>query len=343
MQSTARPDARGIALCLASAVGFGAMAIFAKEAYAGGASIATLLAVRFTRAAIALWALVLRGRGAARRAATPSPARSRARSLAPGFELGVLYAAEASAWFIALSRIDAALAELLLYAYPAIVVIGAAVLGREALTAARIQVLALVTAGLALVLAAGAISSVDVVGLVAALSSACLYATYVLVSDRVVADRDPLLVSAQITTSAAALFLVYGALTGSIDLAMSGRAWVAALALTALSTVVPILAFLEGMKRVGVSTATLLSSAEPVVTVALAMVVLGELLAPVQLAGGALVVGALVVLARAATPPPVLLGADAVTELGYARPDEPAPLPAGAAPAREVRERAAVG
>ena len=54
-----RPDPRGVALCLASAVGFGAMAIFAKEAYAGGAGIPTLLAVRFTLAAVVLWALVL--------------------------------------------------------------------------------------------------------------------------------------------------------------------------------------------------------------------------------------------------------------------------------------------
>ena len=38
----------------ASAAGFGAMAIFAKEAYAGGASIPTLLAVRFTLAAAVL-------------------------------------------------------------------------------------------------------------------------------------------------------------------------------------------------------------------------------------------------------------------------------------------------
>ena len=42
-----RAHPRGVALCLASAAGFGAMAIFAKEAYAGGATIPTLLAVRF--------------------------------------------------------------------------------------------------------------------------------------------------------------------------------------------------------------------------------------------------------------------------------------------------------
>ena len=319
-----RPDPRGVALCLASAVGFGAMAIFAKEAYAGGASIPTLLAVRFTLAAVVLWALVLRARP--RRVVGSSRQAGRVdKSILAGLALGVLYAVEATAWFVALSRIDAALAELLLYAYPALVVLGAAALGRERLTRGRVQALALSTAGIALVLLAGEMSTVDLLGVAAAVASACLYAAYVLVSDRVVADRDPLLVSAQVVSGAALCFLLYGATTGSIDLALSLRAWVATLSLTILSTVVPILAFLKGMQLVGVGTATILSTAEPVVTVGLAMLVLGERLAPVQLAGGALVVGALFLLTRVPKAH-----------------DAPAQSP-GPAPAREVREGDAVG
>jgi drug/metabolite transporter (DMT)-like permease len=331
-----------VALCLASAVGFAAMAIFAKKAYAGGANVPTLLALRFGLASLTLWALVrTRARG------LPRTAPAGVRAHVPGFALGVLYAVEASAWFFALTRIDAALGELLLYGYPAVVIAGAALLGREPITRARLRVLALITAGLVLVLAAGSISAVDLAGLIAALSTTFLYATYVLVSDRVVAERDPILVSAQITTSAALLFFVYGLATSSLDFgALDAQAWVAALSLTVLSTVVPILAFLEGMKRVGVGTATLLSTAEPVVTVGLAMVVLGERLAPIQLLGGALVVAALVVLSRASTPapPPGLVDVEAIRGDGYARGDAAAPaLPAAAAPAREVREHAALG
>lgn len=323
-----RPDPRGVALCLASAAGFGAMAIFAKEAYAGGASIPTLLAVRFTLAALVLWALVLRGRGPLRARRVVDPPRLAGRidhSLLAGLALGVLYATEATAWFIALSRIDAALAELLLYAYPALVVIGAALLGRERMTRGRVQALVLSSIGTALVLVAGEMSTVDLVGVVAAVTSACLYAGYVLVSDRVVAGRNPIEVSAQVTTGAALCFLVYGAATGSIDLALSAQAWVATVSLTILSTVVPILAFLQGMQRVGIGTATIISTAEPLITVGLAMVVLGERLAPVQLAGGALVLAALGLLTR-------VPGAH-----------EPAPEAARPAPAREVREPVAVG
>lgn len=328
MPHAARPDPRGVALCLASAVGFGAMAIFAKAAYAGGADIPTLLAIRFTLAAAVLWALVAPRRS---RAATedPRPGGRRARPL-PGLALGVLYAVEASAWFFALSRIDAALAELLLYAYPALVVVGAALLGRERLTRGRVQALALSSVGTALVLVAGDMSTVDVLGIAAAMASACLYAGYVLISDRVVAEGDPLLVSAQVVTGATLCFLGYGLSTGSIDLALSAEAWVAALSIAILSTVVPILAFLKGMQLVGVGTATILSTGEPVVTVGLAMLVLGERLAPVQLLGGVVVLAALVGLAR---------GRGSRVSGAH----EPAPASARPAPARKVGERASVG
>jgi drug/metabolite transporter (DMT)-like permease len=47
---------RGIALCVLSACGFGAMAIFAKEAYAAGVTVVTLLSLRFLLAAALFWA-----------------------------------------------------------------------------------------------------------------------------------------------------------------------------------------------------------------------------------------------------------------------------------------------
>ena len=55
----------GTLLCLASAAAFGAMAVLGKLAYDDGATVGTLLAVRFLLAAALFWALVLAG-GAAR-------------------------------------------------------------------------------------------------------------------------------------------------------------------------------------------------------------------------------------------------------------------------------------
>src|SRR4051794_25188889 len=105
------PHRRGIALCVLSACGFGAMAIFAKEAYAEGVTVVTLLAVRFVMAALLFWAVVLIRR-------TPLPSR---RVLLTGLALGAGgYAVQAGLYFAALTRIDASLVSLLLYLYPAL-------------------------------------------------------------------------------------------------------------------------------------------------------------------------------------------------------------------------------
>src|SRR5947199_6799786 len=53
----------GSTLCLASGAAFGAMAIFAKLAYGQGATVGTVLAVRFTLAAALFWALVVASGG----------------------------------------------------------------------------------------------------------------------------------------------------------------------------------------------------------------------------------------------------------------------------------------
>jgi drug/metabolite transporter (DMT)-like permease len=54
--------------------------------------------------------------------------------------------------------------------------------------------------------------------------------------------------------------------------------------------------FFAGLKRVGPTSASILSTAEPVTTVVLAFLAFGESLGPVQLVGGALVLAAALVL-----------------------------------------------
>src|SRR6476619_6421418 len=116
-------NTRGITLCVLSACGFGAMAIFAKYAYDTGFDVVTLLMVRFLLAAVVFWAIV-----AMRRSPLP-PRRVALTGLTLG---GVGYAAQAGLFFGALERIDASLTSLLLYTYPAMVFVAALALGREA-------------------------------------------------------------------------------------------------------------------------------------------------------------------------------------------------------------------
>ena len=118
----------GAALCIASAAAFGAMAVFGKFAYDEGATVGTLLSIRFIFAASLFW-LLLAARGAL------GEVRSlRGRDVRVGIALGMCgYALQAGCYFAALDRIDASLLALLLYTFPAMVAAAAVALGRERL------------------------------------------------------------------------------------------------------------------------------------------------------------------------------------------------------------------
>jgi drug/metabolite transporter (DMT)-like permease len=66
-----------------------------------------------------------------------------------------------------------------------------------------------------------------------------------------------------------------------------------------VATLIPVATFLAGLKRVGPSDAAMLSTLEPVVTVLLAAGMFGELLKPVTLLGGAMILSAVLLVTRA--------------------------------------------
>src|SRR3712207_5408687 len=143
------------------------MGIFGKLAYDEGATVGTLLAVRFVLAALLFWALILASRGGGDIRAVPG--RDLAAALALG---GCGYALQAGGYFVALERIDASILALLLYTFPAMVAVAAVVLGRDRFDAGRAAALLLASAGLVLVLANGEGGDLDAVGTAFALGAA---------------------------------------------------------------------------------------------------------------------------------------------------------------------------
>lgn len=285
-------------MCAASAASFGAMGVFGKLAYDAGAGVLTLLVVRF-----ALAALMLGGASATRRRRMERPGRRmRVAALALG---AVGYAAQSALFFAALTRLDAGLTALVLYLYPALVTLGAVALGRDRLDRVRVASLLLAFTGLVLVVFVGAPAEVDALGVALALGAAFTYTGYILISDTVLADVEPLRLSASVCSGAAASFALAAVVSGAVDFGFepAGWLWIGAIAL--VSTVLAILLFFGGLGRVGPSRASIISTLEPLVTVLLAFAVFGEQLAATQLLGGALVLGSVVLLqTRGAHPPP---------------------------------------
>ena len=136
-------------------------------------------------------------------------------------------------------------------------------------------------AGVLLALAGGVGGALDPIGIALALAAAVIYASYVLVSDRLLGTTEPLRARND-------------ALRGRCDRVCARRRGnrvarrraclsrtlllIAAIALVA--TVLPIAAFLGGVRRLGPSRATILGTVEPPLTIGLSAVVFGERLTP---------------------------------------------------------------
>jgi drug/metabolite transporter (DMT)-like permease len=279
-------------MCLGSGAAFGAMAIFGKLAYDEGATVGTLLAARFALAAVLFWALVLAADGV-------RELRALARhDIRVGLALGGCgYALQAGCFFAALERIDASLLSLLLYTFPAMVAAAAVALGRDRIDGRRLAALTLASGGLTLVVAGAGAGALDPLGAALGLGAAVVYTTYILVSDGIARRVSPRLLSALVCTSGAASLTAAAALLGELrtgELTVAGWGWLACLAV--VSTVAAVSLFFGGLRRVGPTTASILATVEPIVTVVLAFLVFGETLGVVQIAGGALVLAAVLVL-----------------------------------------------
>ena len=219
-------------------------------------------------------------------------------AVAIGFGLGAIgYATQAGLFFAALQRLDASLLALVLYTYPAWVMLGSLALGREQPTRRRVLALALSSAGLVVLLAGASAGAVDAVGVAMGIGASLAYTVYILVADRAGLDIPPLALTALVCVGAMCTLGIAGVASGSLSLALSAEAWMWLGLIAVVSTAVPIVAFFAGLARVGPSTAAILSSFEPVVTVALAYLAFSEVLSGVQLVGAALVLGAAVLLA----------------------------------------------
>jgi drug/metabolite transporter (DMT)-like permease len=114
-----------------------------------------------------------------------------------------------------------------------------------------------------------------------------------------------------VATGATASFTVAGLVRGGLPYPRTSDGWAAVAVIAAVATVIPMAALFAGIERVGAPTASIVSTFEPVVTVVLAGLVLGETLSLVEATGAACVIAAVRLLAKRAVslpgpePPPV--------------------------------------
>ncbi len=277
----------GQLLCIASALCFGAMAILGRFAAASGVDTSTLLLLRFTIAGAVLWGLL-----AVRRERLPA-----GRDLAILVGMGAVgYAGQAFSYFSALEHASAGLVALLLYLHPVIVAVLARIVLGQALRPAQLAAIALAVAGSALTV--GDTADGSALGVLFGLAAATIYAVYILTGSRLSSATTPIASTTVVVTAAAGVFAARAAVAG-VRLPATAGGWAAVLAIALVCTVAAVALFLAGLERLGPVRATIYSTVEPAFTILLAWLVLGEQLTLLRACGGALILGGVLLLARA--------------------------------------------
>jgi drug/metabolite transporter (DMT)-like permease len=283
---TAAADRRfGVVLIIISAASFGVMPIFTRLAYNAGAEPITVLFLRFTIAAVVMNLIMV-----LRRIAYP-----RSLILLELILLGAIaYVGESLAYFLALKMASAGLVALLLYIYPALVTALSAIFLKEHLTRVKIVALFLALSGTALTLRIS--SGGSLMGILLGIAAAVDYAIYILLGSRIVRRSGPMASTTVIITSTAGVYVGIVAIQGAIYPSTS-TGWIAIIAIALISTVLAFVTFFAGLKRIGPTSTSTLSTFEPIVAVVLAAIVLGETISSIQILGGILILAAVVLLA----------------------------------------------
>ena len=267
----------GPILIVISAVSFGALPIFARLAYAAGATPTTVLLLRFVLAAVVMVFVMIVRR-------IPFP---RGRVLLGLVLMGGLgYVGQSFAYFTALTMASAGLVALLLYLYPAIVTLLSAFIFKDRLTLTKMGAVLLALVGT--VLTIGPTGGGRTLGIMLGIAAAVIYSIYILAGSRITPQAGSIPSSTIVMISAA---LVYSGIVTVQGPAfpVTPLGWAAIVAIALISTVLAIVAFFAGLERIGPSRASTISTFEPVVSVVLAALVLGESFNALQVVGGCLI------------------------------------------------------
>lgn len=281
----------GRTFAVLAAFGFSLKAIFVKLAYAAAAvDAATLLALRM---GIALPFFLWLARKPADGQAAPLDRSTFGQVLllgCLGYYLSSLFD------FEGLRYITAGLERLILYIYPTLVLLLQIWFSKRKPSRGAWQAIGCCYLGLAVAFAhdlrqTGASSDV-LIGAGWVLASAVTYALYYLGTGNVVGKLGSMRLTGLTGATSSLMVLAHWLLRGEPQqlLALPAQVWLDAALMALLSTVLPIWALAQAIRRMGAGEAAAIGSLGPVLTVAAAWWLLGEQLSLVQLAGLALVI-----------------------------------------------------
>lgn len=222
--------------------------------------------------------------------------------------LGILgVAASNYFYYLAIERTNVATAIVVQYTAPIWVLLYAVARGQQKPTAQRLGAVTLAVMGIALVIQIFGHGQLklDKVGLSAALVAALSYAFYNVAGHGILARHSRWTVLLYTTFTASLFWILVNPPARIIAAGYSNPAWLFLLIFSLLSVLGPFSLYFAGLQHLEPTRAIVVSCLEPVFSILIAAIVLGETLRPVQTVGIVMVLAAIIVVqlpGRRSTP-----------------------------------------
>jgi len=281
---------KGILYIILSASAFGIMPILAKLSYGEGVNTYTTLFLRFFFAAIMLLYYL--------KSKSISMKLTR-RQLILVLVMGIFgFAFATSSLFLSYNYISIGMASMIFYTYPSIVTLLSYVVYKEKIYPRKIISLVISLIGIYILIDRGSVNF-NLKGIVLAGIASVLYSLYVLgASHKEFKNINSYVLTFYISCASAIVMFIAANTASNFNIHISFYALVAILLLAFISTVVALMAFLEGVRIIGPSKASIFSTIEPIVGLILGTLILVEPISSRIVIGSIMIVMSVVILTK---------------------------------------------
>lgn len=278
-------EIKGYVLAAAAAAAYGTNPAFAIPLYGDGMDANSVLFFRYALGVPLILAVILfRGQ----------PLLLSRRQLVPVMILGILMAVSSLTLFESYNFINSGVASTLLFVYPIMVAVIMILFYGEKFRASTVICLALMGAGMVMLMKGGPGETISAAGVILVMLSALTYAVYIVMTNVSPAIRS-------LPTSTLLLYVLlwgtvlYGVLMAAGDgvtMPSHSVGWINLGALALIPTVVSLVCTTLAIKYIGSTPTAILGALEPVTAVVLSVAVLHQSLSVADIAGGVLILAA---------------------------------------------------
>jgi Predicted permease, DMT superfamily len=283
-------EVKGMLITLLAAASFGAVAPIAKFIYQYEITPNFMLALRFLIASLFLWGYIFINR---KKINYKLEKEQMIIMLIIG---AVVYFLTTIFYFNAIKFIPVSLHVMIFYSYPFMVNIFSFFVLKEKISKNQSMAMIIAFAGLLLTVSISS-SGLSIIGITLSLLAAIFNGSYILLLGVIKINRIDSVVTAAYTNLFSSIsFFIYCGIRGELYVDMPSNGWIAIVFIALVCTAIAIIALSKGIRMIGASKASIISTFEPLEGVILSFIFLGESMSIRQIIGIVLILLAIIMI-----------------------------------------------